>query len=99
MWDPASPGAWTQLANLPGPPRTSHRPRSCSATDIVAGGERDHEDPTDAVFGYDPLTDTWETLTPLPAERFSGVARAIEGVIYFTGGSSTTTTYRGVFAG
>jgi N-acetylneuraminic acid mutarotase len=100
VWDPASPGAWTRLANLPA--ATSHIASSTFVAGnriIVAGGERDHEDPTGAVFAYDALTNTWDTLTPLPAERFSGAARAIEGVLYFTGGSSLKTTYRGVFAG
>ena len=65
----------------------------------MAGGEHDHEDPTSDVFIFDPVSATWDTLTSLPSPRFSGAARAIEGVLYFTGGSTQTTTYRGVFAG
>jgi N-acetylneuraminic acid mutarotase len=65
---------------------------------LVMGGETDHESPTPNVMAYDLATGTWSTLNPLPAARFSGVARAIDGIIYFTGGSSTSTTYRGVFA-
>jgi hypothetical protein len=66
---------------------------------VVAGGETDHEAPTASVAAYDTLTNTWQTLTPLPSARFSGAARAIEGVLYFSGGSSLKATYRGVFAG
>jgi N-acetylneuraminic acid mutarotase len=65
---------------------------------VIAGGETDHGDATSSVLSYDPLSNTWESLTSLPAERFSGAARAIEGVLYFTGGSNQTTTYRGVFS-
>jgi hypothetical protein len=34
-------------------------------------------------------------MTKLPAKRFSGVAAEIGGSIYFTTGSSTTTTWKG----
>jgi hypothetical protein len=100
VWDPALPGAWTARASMPS--AVSHVASSTfvlGSRIIVAGGETDHEQPTAAVVTYDTLTNTWSTLTPLPAPRFSGAARAIEGVLYFSGGSSLTTTYRGMFAG
>ncbi len=64
---------------------------------FVLGGETDHNAATRSVLAYDPASNTWDVLTPLPGDRFSGVARAMEGVLYFTGGSNTSTTYRGVF--
>jgi N-acetylneuraminic acid mutarotase len=100
VWNPASPGAWIPIASLPAP--TSHIASSTfilGGRIVVAGGEHDHEDPTSDVFIFDPVNATWDTLTSLPSPRFSGAARAIEGVLYFTGGSTQTTTYRGVFAG
>ncbi len=100
VWDPAAPGAWTQRASLP--LATSHIASSTFVLGnriVVAGGETGHEDPTASVFAYDPLSDLWASLTPLPGARFSGAARAMEGVVYFSGGSSQTATYRGVFAG
>jgi N-acetylneuraminic acid mutarotase len=100
VWDPASPGVWTQLVGIPA--ATSHIASSTFVFGnriIVAGGEHDHEDSTADVYAFDTLSGTWSTLTSLPAARFSGAARAIEGVFYFTTGSSQTTTYRGVFAG
>ena len=99
VWDPASPGAWTSRASMPA--SISHVSSSTFVLNnriVIAGGETDHGDPTSSVLSYDPLSNTWESLTNLPAERFSGAARAIEGVLYFTGGSNQTTTYRGVFS-
>jgi N-acetylneuraminic acid mutarotase len=100
VWNPVSPGAWIPIASMPAP--TSHIASSTfilGGRIVVACGEHDHEDPTSDVFIFNPVTATWDTLTSLPAPRFSGAARAIEGVLYFTGGSTQTTTYRGVFAG
>lgn len=96
-WDPLSPGSWTPLAPLPA--ALSHVSSSTFLLHdrlIVTGGERDHGDAVDSVYVYDTKQNVWDTLTPLPGERFSGAARAIEGVIYFTGGSSSTTLWRGV---
>jgi N-acetylneuraminic acid mutarotase len=66
---------------------------------IVAGGEVGHGDWIDDVYAYDPTTNAWAELTSLPGPRFSGVAGVIDGAIYFTTGSSQTTTWRGVFVG
>lgn len=99
VWDPASPGAWT--ARAPMPSKISHVSSSTFVLGhriVIAGGETDHGAATSSVLTYDPLSNTWESLTNLPAARFSGVARAIEGVLYFTTGSNQTTTYRGVFS-
>ncbi|MGB7159451.1 MAG: kelch repeat-containing protein [Tepidisphaeraceae bacterium] len=99
VWDPASPGAWAALATMPA--KVSHISSSTFVHGdriIVAGGETANGAATKGVFAYDPLANDWDTLTSLPAPRFSGAARAIDGVLYFTGGSSQTTTYRGVFA-
>ncbi len=99
VWDPANPGAWTQLADLP--TAISH---IASATVVlgnrimVFGGETAHNQPTDLVYAYDTTTNTWSAMTKLPATRFSGVAGIIDGNIYFTTGSSQTTTWKGVIS-
>ena len=62
---------------------------------IVAGGESAHARPVADVFAFDHNADSWSTLTALPSPRFSGVAAAIGDKIYFTGGSSQTTTWLG----
>ena len=41
---------------------------------------------TDIVEVYDPATDTWATLSPIPTARFVGCAGIIDGKIYVVGG-------------
>jgi N-acetylneuraminic acid mutarotase len=97
VWDPANPATWTRLADLP--TAISH---IASATFvygnriITAGGETGHNVPTDLVYAYDPSTNTWAAMTKLPAKRFSGVAEVLGTDIFFTTGSSQTTTWKGV---
>lgn len=94
-YNPAT-DTWTSRASLP--KAVSHISSSTfvmGSRVIVAGGESAHTRPLNDVFAYDPDADTWATLTPLPANRFSGVGAAIGDKIYFTGGSSTTTTWLG----
>ena len=94
-YDPAT-DTWSARASMP--KAISH---ISSATFVmggrilVAGGESSHNAPVADVFAYDPAQDKWTTLTSLPAARFSGVADAIGGKIYFTTGSSQRTTYLG----
>lgn len=104
VWDPAQPNKWTAVASLPKP--RSHMSASTFVMGnriIVAGGELAHGTPMRDVTAYDPLSNSWTALTPLPAPRLSGVARNISNRIFFTtgGGGSpstnfTTTTYKGV---
>jgi len=99
VWDPANPSSWTRLPDLP--TAISH---IASATVVVGnriltlGGETAHEQPTDLVYAFDTTTNTWAAMTKLPATRFSGVAGIIDGNIYFTTGSSQTTTWKGVIS-
>jgi N-acetylneuraminic acid mutarotase len=94
-YDPAT-DTWTARAPLP--TATSH---ISSATFVmggrivVAGGETANGSPAASVFAYDPDANSWVKLTSLPAVRFSGVAGAIDGKVYFTTGSSQRTTYVG----
>jgi len=94
-YDPAT-DAWTQKASMP--KAISH---ISSATFVmgdrilVAGGETAHTKTIGDVYAFDPAANTWATLTSLPSPRFSGVAAAIADKIFFTGGSSTTTTWLG----
>jgi N-acetylneuraminic acid mutarotase len=96
VWDPANPSVWTRLADMP--TAISH---IASATFVFGdrivtmGGETAHGVATNLVYAYDPATDKWAAMTKLPAARFSGVGAAIDGFIYFTTGSSTTTTWKG----
>lgn len=96
VYDPAT-NAWTPRRSMPRAASHVH-----SATFLlpdgriaVMGGESAHNVPIRDAYAYDPSTDTWQTLTSLPANRFSGVASAINGKVYFTTGGSLTTTWEG----
>lgn len=45
--------------------------------------------PIDNSWEYDPATDTWKALAPLPTKRGSPVAAAVGDKIYVIGGAST----------
>ncbi len=96
VYDPAT-DAWTELASLAKP--RNHISSTTFPVDgriMVLGGQLNHTSAVDDVSAYDPATNEWVELTPLPAARFSGVAGAIDGVMYYTTGSSSATTFKGV---
>ena len=89
--------AWTQRADLP--KSVGHISSSTFAMDgriLVLGGEVAHNSVIRDTYAYDPATNGWTALTPLPAARRSGVADAIGGVVYYSTGSGSNVTYKGV---
>ena len=62
---------------------------------IALGGETSYGVATSQSIAYDPGSDSWAQLTPLPVAIHSGVAGNIAGVMYYTTGF-TQTTYKGV---
>lgn len=100
VYDPST-NAWTKLADLPVPAGANGLGHISSGVTVIGnrilvlGGEIVHQTSINMVSAYTPATNTWENLTPLPANRYSGVAGNINGLIYYTGGSKTKTTYKG----
>ncbi|WP_242916999.1 kelch repeat-containing protein [Pontibacter liquoris] len=100
-YDPAT-NTWTQVADLPAPAGTNGRGHISSSVVVadnrlvVLGGETSHSKQTNMVSAYSPATNQWENLTPLPENRFSGVAGYIGQTFYYTGGSKTSTTFKGM---
>src|SRR2546427_2353676 len=45
--------------------------------------------PVDNAWKYDPATDTWKALAPMPTRRGSPVAATVNGKIYVIGGATT----------
>ena len=96
VYDPAT-NSWTRLADMP--TAIGH---IASATFVMggriitAGGETAHGAASDLVYAYDVATNTWSSMTRLPAKRFSGVAEVLGDDVYFTTGSTQTTTWQGV---
>ncbi|QRR00555.1 kelch repeat-containing protein [Dyadobacter sandarakinus] len=99
-YDPAT-NTWTKMADLPAPGTYGLGHISSSVVIagnrlIVMGGETQHGTSVGLVSAYSPATNTWESLTPLPAGRYSGVAAYLNGMLFYTGGSKTNTTYKGI---
>jgi N-acetylneuraminic acid mutarotase len=46
-------------------------------------------EPIDNAWEYDPVSDSWKALAPLPTKRGSPVAATVNGRIYVIGGAST----------
>jgi N-acetylneuraminic acid mutarotase/fibronectin type 3 domain-containing protein len=98
VFDPQT-GSWSTAASLP-----QVRSHITEATFVmegrifVIGGDRAHTVAENSVFAYSPRSDSWTSLTPLPARREAGVGNVIDGTIYYTtgGGGLSRATYRGV---
>ncbi|GAA4440128.1 hypothetical protein GCM10023188_37010 [Pontibacter saemangeumensis] len=102
QYDPVT-NTWKLVADLPVPTGANGRGHISSAVVvvderiIVLGGETEHvTGRTNMVSAYTPSTNTWENITPLPKSRYSGVAALLGGNIYYTGGSNSSTTYKGI---
>ena len=98
IYDPTT-DTWSRGADLPFP--LSHMSSSSFVVGdaiVVAGGEKAHSDHVATVLAYSPATDTWKSLTPLPAERSAGVGSMIGNAILFSGGGNfNETTFKGIF--
>lgn len=97
MWNPQNPGSWTAVASMPEP--HSHIGAATAVVDgmiIVAGGDEAVGDFLDNVIAYNPTTNSWTELTPLPSPRFAPIVAAIGNQVLVTDGyddgtmSSTT---------
>jgi N-acetylneuraminic acid mutarotase len=101
VYDPTI-DSWKKAANLPVPAGANGRGHISSAVAVIGkrilvlGGEIVHQSSVRMVSAYSPATDLWENLTPLPQNRFSGVAGVLNNIIYYTGGSGTSTTFKGI---
>ncbi|MGZ6069667.1 MAG: kelch repeat-containing protein, partial [Myxococcaceae bacterium] len=62
---------------------------------VVLGGEISNGVYTDEAAAYDPSTDRWVELTPLPVTRHSGIARPMLGGFVYTTGEWSAETLLG----
>ena len=97
VWHPA----WTNWRQLPDLARTRSHFNEATILHkgriITIGGTTNGDVDMRDVTAYDPATGIWTPLTPLPADRYTGLGMIVDDVIYYTTGGATT-TYRGVFA-
>lgn len=96
-WNPAT-NTWTKVASLP-----RARSHIAAATFvmggriIVIGGIADSGRHVSDVTAYDPGSNSWQALTPLPLAISSGVAGHIGNQIFYTTGNGfQRATYKGV---
>ncbi|MDB5330527.1 MAG: N-acetylneuraminic acid mutarotase [Phycisphaerales bacterium] len=89
VWDPSHPAAWTPIANMP-----SARALAVSAVIdgriVLAGGTSDSDNPLASVIAYDPTTNSWSNLTPLPATRLAPCGGVVGNELIITTGLSQT---------
>ncbi|QNF34834.1 T9SS type A sorting domain-containing protein [Adhaeribacter swui] len=98
-----STNTWTKKADLPVPDGRTGRGHISSSVVVlgdrifVLGGQVVHGNSghTNLVSAYTPATDTWQNVSALPQGRYSGVAGVLNGLLYYTGGSRTSTTFQG----
>lgn len=95
-YDPAT-NTWALVAIMPRP-----RGHIAEATFVwgdqifILGGEIAHGNHVKDAVAYNPVTNKWTTFTSFPVTRSSGVAYHVNGVIYYTTGSWSSLTYKGI---
>jgi N-acetylneuraminic acid mutarotase len=85
--------AWTQLRDLPA--TLSHAEPGTFIREgriIIAGGMTDTEDrdPVNDILEYDPETDTYRQLTPLPVALQAPVVQLVNGKLFVTSGNAVS---------
>ncbi len=96
-YDPAT-NTWAAVASLP-QARSHHNASTfvMGGRIIAVGGESAHGGARLAnVTAFDPTTNAWTELTPMPVKRTAAVADQLNGVIYQTTGNMTTATSKGM---
>lgn len=87
-FDPAA-GRWQERASMP-TPRGGAAAAVLDGRLYLFGGEGDRSVASgvfDQTEAYDPLTDRWESLPPMPTPRHGTGAAALDGRIYVPGGA------------
>ncbi len=84
IWD-TSTKTWRTGQNKP-TPAANVGAAVIGDTVIVPGGYTFSGAPTAVVEAYHPISDTWTTLTPLPAPRFAYAIATYHGKVYVFGG-------------
>ncbi|MDF9796581.1 PKD repeat protein/N-acetylneuraminic acid mutarotase [Catalinimonas alkaloidigena] len=104
-FDPAT-GIWTKVTDLPDieevpsnlSPGKGHITNSTFVYDgkiFVLGGEYKFLGPySKSVMAYDPATDEWTRYSDMPTVRSSGIAGVVNGVLYYSTGRNSSTTYQ-----
>jgi len=96
VYDPVA-DTWSNLAAMPNPPAWAGTAVINGILYVVGGlvpGPNIYTGvATNTVQSYNPVTDTWTTLAPMPTPRYLLVAGAIDGILYAAGGTDNTNTF------
>ncbi|KAK1889966.1 Kelch-like protein 33 [Dissostichus eleginoides] len=79
---------WKKLAEMPEPERFSHEVAVLKGQLYVLGGKNYYgiSDNLNSVLRYDPLQNSWESLTEMQKDRGSFSVVVLDGMIYAIGG-------------
>ncbi len=85
-----NPGTWQ-----PEPTMTTARAKVAGAVAngklyVISGQNDDPESPQEVVEAYDPATNAWATVSPIPVAAREAGAASVGGKIYVAGGLSTS---------
>lgn len=95
VYDEAA-NTWTRVADMPvGLDHIASSTFVLGDRIFVLGGESRHDVKSNRVLVYTPATNAWSELTPLPLGKSAGVAAALKGVIYYSGGNFSRATRTG----
>jgi len=93
-WDPAA-DKWTKKKPIPVPVHHQAQTQYNGKIYIFGGCQRPLSgpgmggwQPVDNSWEYDPRTDTWRALAPMPVRRCAAVAEQVGGKIYVIGGAT-----------
>jgi N-acetylneuraminic acid mutarotase len=90
--------SWEQLGNAPA---SRHHPISFSldGKGYAVTGSLSNGQPTDEAYQYDPITDTWTTLTDFPGlARSYGIGVVTNGIAYLGFGATNTQYLRDLWS-
>ena len=95
VYEPAT-DSWTRLADMPhGRGHIAQATFPFEGRILVLGGEIANGVYTDEAAAYDPVTNRWAELTPMPVKRHSGIARPMLGGFVYTTGDWSNETFLG----
>lgn len=77
-------GSWVEAARMPNPPQSEHAAVAYEGRLYALGGFGDNR----GVKRYDPASDSWSVLAPLPGGRHHLAAFADAGYLYAVGGAA-----------
>lgn len=82
---PRNNGAWSELARIPAPAQSELAATVLDGKLYALGGFGD----TRGFKRFDPATNAWSVLPPLPGGRDHLAAFALDGGVYFSGGAAS----------